>query len=385
MFSHETTPHDAPQRSRWRVSLGVCVVLCFALHERARGQDAIALREQAMLAPGQSLTLGDVAVVAGPNAAQLAALPLRQDGEAMPTSLTLDEVRDMLARVHKQNMGRLALSGSRVRVQVRAPEAAAPPAPAATTATATPAGPSLPTIRAHVLASLAAHAGVPAETQAEALRAEFAPRDEGMLSRAVLPGQVVSVVPTGNSSEVPLQVRVYQGDTLVVSETLRAKVSVRRSVLVATKDVLRGAAIDDSNARLDDRWLPMSNIAGNAQALSAMPEDGAVAKLALRAGQLVGGRHIALPLLVEKGDIVSVDCVRDGLVVRASLRATQDGRLHDVIELEPLSANRGTRDRTAARRDPPTVRARVVGAGRAVMTIASESGETRVATLEDAR
>jgi flagella basal body P-ring formation protein FlgA len=382
MGNHEGRLEGSPPRSRGWVSRAACLVLCLALHGRARGQESIVLREQASIAPGAGVVLGDVATISGPNAEVLAKLPLVAAEEPLPKALSLDRIRDLLSTTHKQNMGRIALSGASVRLAIAEPVPVAPapapsPAPQPTGEVS-----DLPTVRGHALAALAAHANV----EADAIRAEFAERDAVTLATHIASGQVVSITPTARASEVPLQVRVYAGDTLVLSETVRAKVSVRRSVLVATRDIDRGSAIDATNSRSEERWLPMSNLDAQAQALSQSPEAGAVAKQALRSGQAIGARHIALPVLIEKGDVVAVDCVRNGLVVRASLRALEDGKLNDMIELAPLASNRSSRDKASTpRREPPTVRARVVGAGRAVMMLASDAGETRVAQAEEAR
>jgi hypothetical protein len=179
--------------------------------------------------------LGDVATISGPSAEALAKLPLVAADEPLPAVLSLDRIRDMLSTKHKQNMGRIALSGASVRLAIAEPApVAAKPAPSPALQSADEPS-DLPTVRGHALAALAAHANV----QADAIRAEFAERDGVTLATPIASGQVVSITPTARASEVPLQVRVYAGDTLVLSETVRAKVSVRRSVLVATRDIDR--------------------------------------------------------------------------------------------------------------------------------------------------
>jgi flagella basal body P-ring formation protein FlgA len=203
---------------------------------------------------------------------------------------------------------------------------------------------------------------------------------------------MVSVTPTAKSSDVPLSVRVFAGDMLVVSESIRVKLSVRRQALVAAHDIDRGGAVDVTNTLVDERWMPFSNLEREVQALAAVPSEGAVAKLAIKASQVIGSRHVSLPLLVEKGDVVSVDCVRNGMVVRASLRAMTDGKLHEIIEFTPLARNRTAKDRRESR-EPVVIRGRVVGAGRAVMLLAGDPGAepakvpetTRIAAMEETR
>jgi flagella basal body P-ring formation protein FlgA len=362
-------------RSRWTWSIVLGVLLCLLSHRAARAQvtsaplqptrDAIVLHETVQVVSSEGITLGHVANVSGPSAETLKRLIVRPVKVGDSFALSVDSVREQLERIHQQNMGRITVSGATVRITLQsqaAPLQAETPAPQAAEPAITG-----PTIRSHALAALAAHVSAP---QAN-IRAEFAPADASLLNTPVLAGQIVSVVPTSKASEVPLLVRVFAGDKLVSSGTLRAKVSILRDVLVATKDIERGSPVDSTNSKVESRWLAFSNLSADAQALSALPDEGAVAKVQVAAAQPIGSRHIALPVLIEKGDVVAVDCVRNGIVVRASLRALSDGKLHDIIELSPLAANRTAKDRKE-KREPTIIRARVVGAGRAVMLLAGD-------------
>jgi flagella basal body P-ring formation protein FlgA len=98
----------------------------------------------------------------------------------------------------------------------------------------------------------------------------------------------------------------------------------------------------------EQRWLSPSMAAAGEGAI------GQVVRGRIGAGEVVLGRDVEPPMVARRGDVVSVDCLAGGLVVRTTARATENGREGEVITLQALNSKR-------------TFRARMDGPGRAVL------------------
>jgi len=310
----------------------------------AWGQDSIALRAWARIEERRAVTLADVAELRGDAAVGLGGLVV---GEAGATRVDLAAVRRALEGRVGTNLGRLTLSGSACAVRVGA--AMSTVAPAAGGATA-PAGAALETVRTRVAAKIAEVVGV----EAAGLRLAF---DEGAAGRALLgmgvAGRTVVVQPAGAGERMPLSVRVYEGDRLLASGTVRVGVLVRREVVVARRDLTRGAAFDAERVGAETRWVePGVSPAAMADVLAA------TARGRVDAGGVIETRHIETPLAVKKGDLVAVDCLSGSVAVRRTARARAAGREGDVIEVQTLESRK-------------SFRARVSGPGTAVLVVAA--------------
>ena len=289
------------------------------------------------------MTLADVAELRGDAAVGLGGLVV---GEAGATRVDLAAVRRALEGRVGTNLGRLTLSGSACAVRVGAAMSAVAPTAGGATA---PAGAALETVRTRVAAKIAEVVGV----EAAGLRLAF---DEGAAGRALLgmgvAGRTVVVQPAGAGERMPLSVRVYEGDRLLASGTVRVGVLVRREVVVARRDLTRGAAFDAERVGAETRWVePGVSPAAMADVLAA------TARGRVEAGGVIETRHIETPLAVKKGDLVAVDCLSGSVAVRRTARARAAGREGDVIEVQTLESRK-------------SFRARVSGPGTAVLVVA---------------
>jgi len=124
-----------------------------------------------------------------------------------------------------------------------------------------------------------------------------------------------------------VDVRRYEGRTIVESRRLMVDVAVRMNAIVIRQSVTRGGifTVDDLETReilLDDESQPIATI------------DRAIGQQAtslLRAGVVLCHDHLATPTLVERGRTMIVHVFIGGLVVRRELTAMTDGALDDVI------------------------------------------------------
>jgi flagella basal body P-ring formation protein FlgA len=320
-----------------RTTLLLLALLIGAAGARA---DTVTLRSFVRVAPGAALTLGDVAELSGPDAQALASIIVMAAGD-MDTSLDMTRIRELLKAHPGLNMGRLELSGSVCRVRQSAP------APVPTQAPAPPRAPE--PVGETVKDRVAARIAMALNADPGDLRLEF--EDQADLLRTPVAGRTVAIQPTGQSDKMSMSIRVYQGDTIVAQGVARVGVQVRRDVLVARTNLARGMQTKAEMLEADSQWLaPTVQPATEAQAV------GALVKGRVDAGKVVLARDVEPPVLVHKGDLVSVDCVAGTVVVGATARAKENGVDGQVIELQSLSSKK-------------TYMARINGAGRAVLVM----------------
>jgi flagella basal body P-ring formation protein FlgA len=304
--------------------------------------DTIAMKTFVRVAPGAPVTLGDVADLSGPDAESLAGtVLLPADRAAESASVDVVAVREALKAIPRLNMGRLQLSGSACRIRVWAADSG--PAPAARAAK--PPVPIGETVKDRVGARIAsALSADPVD-----LKLDF--EDQAELLAMPVAGRTVAVQPTGISDKMAMSIRVYDGDMIVSQGVARVAVQVRRDVVVATTPLARGAQTRPEMLQADRQWMtPSSQPATAAQAL------GAVVKGHVDAGKVVMTRDVEPPIIVKKGDLVSVDCVAGSVVVGTTARAKENGADGQAIELQSLQSKK-------------TFLARINGAGRAVMVV----------------
>lgn len=302
----------------------------------APAQHSIDLRRTARVAPGEAVRLGDVAAVGGPDADRLAGLVLIPEPGAEPAgpggwiTIDLERVRTLLQSDLGDRAGMVALSGSACAVRIATPPAQQPaPAPA-------PAAPesadlvTLPTVRGAVARELCRILAVPPD----AVRLDFEAGDRGLLD---LPteGRVLEIAPTGASDRMPVSVTVHGPDGRMVRKTIRVDLQVRRPVAVAARAIERGSAIGPDDILAEERWVPPGSPA-------VSPEDAAnaVARRRITPGEPLDIQSIEPPLVIRRGDRVSVRVVTGRWVVRREAAALEDGREGDEIAFAAASDSR---------------------------------------------
>ncbi|MFA6046292.1 MAG: flagellar basal body P-ring formation chaperone FlgA [Phycisphaerales bacterium] len=346
-------PHawPSPASPRRVASLVLLVALALmaifsARSAQAQG-DTIALRPAVTLDASRPLTLADVADISGDEAQKASGVVVSADRVTEGSRIDIPTIRRALEADKAINLGRIRLTGGVcvVRIGAGAPVANSRWAPVPSAVVATP---GVESVRDRITRHLADLFNISVDD----LRLSFEDNDAPLLARAI-GVSTVSVQPQGSGDRIPLAIRMYEGDRLTVSGSIRVGVEVRRPVLVASKPIARGDIIDADTTTNDRQWLPAS-------ATPANPDDavGQLARAPVRAGEVIGLRDIEPPIVIKKGDLVAVDCICGGVVVRASLRAMESGREGDVIQFKPATSK-------------TIIRAKVSGPGVAVINAPS--------------
>jgi len=182
------------------------------------------------------------------------------------------------------------------------------------------------TVRTRVLESIARTYGVgPTE-----LRAVFDPRDELVLDMQEA-ARTIIVRPstTGSSARPMVEVRVVEGERVISSAMICADIELFRPVVVAGADITRHQEIRSGMVREEYRWMSP----GTAPLVSALSEvEGQRAVKRLRMGDLVTISDIEGVTVVKRGELVVVECVRNGISLQAKARALADGCIGDRVE-----------------------------------------------------
>lgn len=162
------------------------------------------------------------------------------------------------------------------------------------------------------------------------LRIEFTDSDEQTLSQRVgwdrYELEPLSSVAVGR---VPIVLRRWDGDRLVEVGRVTAEVARRRVAVVARATIGRGQTIAPGDLELRELYLttPAEPLASPEHAV------GRIAAAVIRAGAAIYPDQLRSPLLVRRGESVTVRCVSGALVIKAVGRAMQDGGLGGVIEV----------------------------------------------------
>ncbi len=149
----------------------------------------------------------------------------------------------------------------------------------------------------------------------------------------------------GPLGRVPIKIHRYEQDQLI--ETYRVNVDITRRVtaVVAQRTIRRGAKIEAGDVQLHEVEID-NNLSDPVQGLDAAI--GQRASSVIRVGTTVCQRHLESPLLVRRGDLITVEFVGGGLVVKTVARSNENGSLGQHIQV-----------RSERTRQPYTVR--VVG------------------------
>ncbi|MDX2017640.1 MAG: flagellar basal body P-ring formation chaperone FlgA [Planctomycetota bacterium] len=325
----------APEPAR-TVSLGLREPLTLRSTARivppASGPAAVRLRD--VLAPGVSIepSLADTILIA-----DLA----REAGPSGQVSISPDDLRRRLGDLGlRTRFEQTPIQGPVCTVLlVRAAPAqalAAKPAAHAPAPTADTIAPG--TVRAAVAERLVMLAGLPATR----VRLTFDSKDQALLDLPVA-GRVVDVRAAGESIDVPLSVRVYEGDRIVATDTITVKTESQREVAVLARDVRRGQVISAQDIQTERRW-----VSAVLKPVDAREAVGLSVRAKRDKGAVLTRADVEPPVVVRKGDVIEVNSLSGGIVIRSRGRALTDGRAGETIE---LSAPEDRRRRFFARLD----------------------------------
>lgn len=305
----------------------------------ALAQGSIELRTSARLDPERPLTLGDVAILKGPDAEGLAdvvVLPAggrvgapSHDANGSPVTLSLESVRQAIDQDRHVNWGRLLLRGSRCAVL---PPIDSAPRPETTKKTRPESdGRVVPgTVRSAVLARIVQLSGA----EPEALRLAFDARDAEVLDTSVA-GRSVEVNPAGTSDKVPLAIRVVEGERTLVERTIRVGVQVRRSVLTSRSVRRKGDTIAEGDVEAGEQWLPLT-----ARPASSEQVLGSSVQSRLNAGEIIMENDVSAPLAAQKGEVVAVRVLSGSVALATKARAMGPAREGELVRLQALDTKR---------------------------------------------
>jgi flagella basal body P-ring formation protein FlgA len=322
------------------------VVLCVtAAIARSQGTapSSITLKTLARVDAGAPVLLGDIAQLMG-KATSLSDVPVlgADQLKAGTARVGLLQVRQAVEKAARGSEGSTSFSGSSclVRVNAARPEAAKPttglPPPA-------PAAAQGETVRDHVRTRIAQACNA----EPSDLRLTF--EDSDSLLDTPTAGLTVAVAPAAISDRMPINIRVYRGDFLLAQGVARVTVLIRRDVLVTTAALNRGSSVDMESVTPQEQWLPPSILpATRTQVL------GSVARARVEAGRVILARDVEAPVVIQRGDLVSIDCLSGTIVVTTNARSKEPGREGDVIQFQSLNSKK-------------TFSARVNGPGKAVL------------------
>lgn len=335
--------------SRYLATFVGMTLAALSLVVPAHGQAMIEMKSAARIAPGSAVTLADVATLSGDEAIALAHIEVSPATPA-PSRLTIAQLRRRLGEEEGINWGRITLRGSTCSVHVMdsTPKSAAPEA-----RSSGPAAPDHNSVRQAVSERIARII----QADAQDLRLTFEAMDDEILNQTTT-GRTLEIKPTASSDRLPLALTLYEGDRIVASKSIRVGVLVRRTVVIAAASKSRGETIAESDVTIDQQW-----VGPNLKA--APPEEviGAAAQGRIATGQVILSGSIAAPVIVNKGETVSVACVSGSIVLTTKARALSSARVGDVIQFQGLE-------------DKRTFTARMSGRGRAVVTVETSENRT---------
>jgi flagella basal body P-ring formation protein FlgA len=299
--------------------------------------DSIEIRSSARIEPTEPVRLADVAVLEGSEAVTLADVVVIENASETANGGTwieiqAEDIRQVL-RAHGANLSRLSISGSSCTARLAATHR--PTRPVASKIDVPRRHEVVEDVSRSTMRSRVAEAiGRLLGAQPTNLRLLFARDDEDFLRQTTW-GRRVAVQPTtsGNSSNVLIEVRVFSATDarLLERRRLRVEAEVRRIVLVMQDGVRRGSRIAASDVELRELWMKVD---GSAPVESADQAIGSVARRRIDAGKVLRASDLEPPILIERGQMVTVHCLRSGFAVKSRARAASDGRLGDVIEFK---------------------------------------------------
>lgn len=316
------------------------------------GQSAFALagevrlRQQATVS-GDRIRLGDVADLRGLDAEQLANVEIAAFSGSKTTEVTLVQLQRQLSGAGA-NLGRVSLSGFGVcQVQRGTPAPVTPVAQPVAEPVAQPALLAVEPAPAPVIANpqtaVALNSVISVqqvierylrehlEYHAGEMQLTFAAGDAALLAQSALDGRwELEPLSTARLGRLPLAVRKWQGTTLVSEQRLYVQVSRQTLAAVATRPLRRGQTIAPGDVEVQavtldaDRGQPVTELR---QLI------GQLAQRSVRGGEVVYAADVQEPVLVQRGEIVAVQCVSGGLVIRMTGRAEEDGSRGQIINV----------------------------------------------------
>jgi flagella basal body P-ring formation protein FlgA len=330
-------------------------------HGAAAAEIAIAIRAQAN-PQGTVVQLGDVAEVTAESSAEakrLAATPL------MPTPaagterfLRMREIQDLLA-AHGENMDQLQFKGE-LMVAIGTAESHDEPATGASKVDAGNARRSAWQTGAAKIEETAKTESAAANTNTRAVQAELNRRAAEYLNRVADQKsslQVKVTIPSEQLALLPADASTWtlSGGTAPWTGTQRLWVSfpgpqgpdkftmkaeVALPVAVAIRPIDRGDVVTAADVELQPRDFPPGAQGRSAPFTSIDKLIGMEATRAIQPGDVVMADNVQPPVLVKRGDSVTVYTRGGGIKVRTIAKARENGSLGQPVQIESLETHK---------------------------------------------
>jgi flagella basal body P-ring formation protein FlgA len=156
--------------------------------------------------------------------------------------------------------------------------------------------------------------------------------------------------------------------------TVDAEVSTRPAVVVATRSIPRGATVSAGDVTLDRDILLVSG----QERLTRLDEViGQQTTQAIPAGKPLDREAIRSPVVVKRGEVVTVFARAAGVQVKAQGRARDDGSVGDMIEIESFLDRKRFRARVSGIQEAEIDARAASAASSDVSTSAPSAGEER--------
>lgn len=322
------------RRSRVLVTVWALAVALLASQAPA---GSVRLSGSAFVRADAPVTLADVARLDGAAAEALAGTVLVEDPDTESGArgwfeLPVERVRELL-RAESAASGRLAVSGAVCVIRLRGvgeveTVRAEPEPDEPEPETLSLEGPE--TVRRAVASELARlYAAEPGDVRVLFERSDREFLDTKTWGRRVF----VRPVTSGSSARAVLDVRIYSGTDVIASRRVRADVSVRRTVVVLTGERDRHERLRRNDLSLEPLWIDPS---GEPTLRSLDDAAGQRARRPLAAGTVLRTGDLETPIVIRRGELVTVECVSGGVNLQAKGRALADGRPGETIECRLL-------------------------------------------------
>lgn len=174
------------------------------------------------------------------------------------------------------------------------------------------------------------------------LQLTYSTRDENLVLRNIMTGQYELEPVLGvRVGRIPITIRRYENGRIEETFTVTTEVKRRALVVVATATISRGSLFNSDNIKVTEVWL--DNDRGEP---IEDPEliKGQMASTVLRQDTVIYPEHVRSPLLIKRGELVTVRCFSGVLVVRTVAKAMEDGALDEMIQVR----NENTRETFSA-------------------------------------
>lgn len=336
-----------------KTAMAMASVLMSVLGATGRA-DTIAVRAQAEIA-GEAVRLADVAELTGPEAMALADVIV---AEGQVAGVELDGIRTRLD-ARKVNWARLSLVGHS-RCAFRQSQARQDEPQAQTQEERVE-----PCVAGTVGREMLKLAAQMAGARMEDVRISLSAADRSLARRTVGTDRY-ELEPQGRGApgRLPLVVRRFEGGRLVETQHVSAVVEQRLQVVVAAHALSRRAVVAAEDVRLAEVWVlekPVAPVTDVAEAV------GQVTARAMREGEVVVAAALAAPVLVKRGEPVTVYCSTGDMLIKLTGTAMDDGAAGAVIRVrneasrQPFWAEVTGRRAAVVRRDEGSVEAEAQG------------------------